>query len=224
MPQSCYSLYELFRLAVNSRNVVYTQSARATFENCLGFRKSWRGNADPAGACWPGSLAQRSRTASVTALAASWILTGPASQNILFWTASIGHPRQLLPAWPYLLHPCSRARSPLIHQSTRRFEGRPTSKPPPRPYDIMEFESEKLSSAGGVCGLFIRRGKGSARGDFQGENRGPTVHDHRDVGGRAMSGTIAEDVPPAWSRSGGFLTEGSPQGRIGIGRIHHPRC
>jgi hypothetical protein len=32
-----------------------------------------------------------------------------------------------------------------------------------------------------------------------------------------MSGTIAEDVPPARSRSGGFLSEGSPQGRMGKG-------
>ncbi|MFC1797502.1 hypothetical protein ACFL1V_10480, partial [Pseudomonadota bacterium] len=50
---------------------------------------------------------------------------------------------------------------------------------------------------------------GSARGDFQGENRGLMVHDCRDAGGRAVPGAIAEDVPSARSRSGGFLTEGS---------------
>ena len=32
-----------------------------------------------------------------------------------------------------------------------------------------------------------------------------------------MSGTIAEDVPSGRSRSGGFLSEGSPQGRMGQG-------
>ena len=32
-----------------------------------------------------------------------------------------------------------------------------------------------------------------------------------------MPGAIAEDVPLARSRSGGFLSEGSPQGRMGHG-------
>ena len=62
-------------------------------------------------------------------------------------------------------------------------------------------ESWKFKSAGGVCGPLSRRRKGSARGDFQGENRGPMV----------------QDVPLARSRSGGFLSEGSPQGRMGHG-------
>jgi hypothetical protein len=75
---------------------------------------------------------------------------------------------------------------------------------------------------------------------FRDENRGPMVHDHRDVGGtspwmgegrimqeqlsRAMPGAIAEDVPSNRSRSGGILAEGSPQGRIGMGSEYHPGC
>jgi hypothetical protein len=51
----------------------------------------------------------------------------------------------------------------------------------------------QLNGVGGLCLPFIRREKGSARGDFQGENRVPMVH----------------DVPSARSRSGGFLNEGS---------------
>jgi len=162
---------------------------------------------------------------SGTALAARQILTGPALQYILgncsrhcstscipavvCWAASIGHPRQLLPAWLYLLHPCSRARSPLIRQATRRFDVAQTATTHRLPSNEGAILSAcKLSSPGGVCGPFIRRGQGSARGDFQGENRGLMV----------------QDVPSAQSRSGGFLTEGSPQGRIGMGRIHHPGC
>ena len=80
----------------------------------------------------------------------------------------------------------------------------------------------KVNGAGGLCCPFIRREKGSARGDFQEENREPMVHDCRDAGGRAMPGAIAEDVPPARSRSGGFLTEGSAQRRIGMGNTAHP--
>ena len=59
---------------------------------------------------------------------------------------------------------------------------------------VVCFQLEKLNGVVGLCHPFIRRGKGSARGDFQGENRGLKVHDHRDVGGRAMPGAIAEDV------------------------------
>ena len=59
---------------------------------------------------------------------------------------------------------------------------------------------------------------------FRDENRGPMVHDHRDVGGRAMPGAIAEDVPSNRSRSGGISAEGSPQGRIGMGSEDHPGC
>jgi len=177
------------------------------------------------GGCCLCSSAQRSRTMSGTTLAARRILTGPALQHILgncsrhdstscipavvCWAASIGHPRQLLPARLYLLHPCSRARSPLIRQTTRRFDVAQTATTHQVPSnEVPSFQSEKLSSPGGVCGPFIRRGKGSARGDFQGENRGLMV----------------QDVPSARSRSGGFLTEGSPKGRIGMGRIHHPGC
>jgi hypothetical protein len=76
-----------------------------------------RGNRWVVAACAPGLSGPYG-----TALAARRILTGPASQYILYWTASIGHPRQSLPAWLYLLHPCSRARSPLIRQPTRRFD------------------------------------------------------------------------------------------------------
>ena len=46
----------------------------------------------------------------------------PRSQPDLNGTEHTVHPRQLLPAWLYLLHPCSRARSPLIRLATRRFE------------------------------------------------------------------------------------------------------
>ena len=142
-----------------------------------------------------------------TALATRRILTGPGLQNILFWAASIGHPRQLLPAWLYLLHPCSRARSPLIRQTTRRFDVAQTATTHRLPSnEVPCFQPEKLNSPGGVFSPFIRRGQGSARGDFQGENRGLMV----------------QDVPSARSRSGGFLNEGSPQGRIGMGREHHP--
>ena len=63
----------------------------------------------------------------------------------------------------------------------------------------------QLNGVGGLCFPFIRREKGSARDDFQGENREPMLHDHRDVGGRVMPGAIAEDVPSARSRLGGFL-------------------
>jgi hypothetical protein len=70
------------------------------------------------------------------------------------------------------------------------------------------FSVCRLSSPGGVCGPFIRRGQGSARGDFQEENRVPMV----------------QDVPSNRSRSGGFLTEGSSKSRIGMGHVHHPGC
>ena len=62
-----------------------------------------RGNRRVVAACAPG-LSGPGR--SGTALAARRILTGPALQHILCWAASIGHP----------------ARSPLIRQSTRRFD------------------------------------------------------------------------------------------------------
>ena len=78
---------------------------------------------------------------------------------------------------------------------------RPNSNHPPGPKCNTTNESWKFKSAGGVCGPLSRRRKGSARGDFQGENRGPMV----------------QDVPLARSRSGGFLSEGSPQGRMGHG-------
>ena len=78
---------------------------------------------------------------------------------------------------------------------------RPTSNHPPGLKCNTTNESWKFKSAGGVCGPLSRRRKGSARGDFQGENRGPMV----------------QDVPLARSRSGGFLSEGSPQGRMGHG-------
>ena len=166
------------------------------------YRQFKSGPGDPAGGCGLGSCAQRSRTASVTALAARRILTGPALQYILYWAASIGHPRQLLPAWLYLLRPCSRARSPLIRQATRRFDVAQTATTHRFPSnESAMFSVCKLNSPGGVCGPFIRREKGSARGDFQGENRELMV----------------QDVPSARSRSGGFLTEGSLQGRIGMG-------
>ena len=58
------------------------------------------------GDCWSRFLTPRSRTASTTTLAAHRILTGPASQNILFWAASIGPP----------------ARSPRIRLAARRCE------------------------------------------------------------------------------------------------------
>jgi len=139
---------------------------------------------------------------SGTTLAARRILTGPALQYILYWAASIGHPRQLLPALLYLLHPCSRARSPLIRQTTRRFDVTQTATTYQLPSNEgATFESWKFNSVGGVCGPLSRRGKGSARDDFQGENRGLMV----------------QDVPSARSRSGGFLSEGSPQGRMGHG-------
>ena len=48
---------------------------------------------------------------SGTTLAASRILTGPASQNIMFWSASIGLP----------------ARLPLIRPATQRFKVRTDS-------------------------------------------------------------------------------------------------
>ena len=51
----------------------------------------------------------------------------------------------------------------------------------------------QLNGVGGLILPFIRREEGSARGDFQEENREPMV----------------QDVPPARSRSGGFLNEGS---------------
>ena len=143
------------------------------------------------GGCCPGSCAQRSRTMSGTALAASWILTGPALEHILCWAASIGHP----------------ARSPLIRLPTRRFDVAQTATTHRLPSnEVPCFQLEKLNCPGGVCIPFIRREKGSARDDFQGENRGLMV----------------QDVPSARSRSGGFLNEGSPKGRIGMGDIHHP--
>jgi hypothetical protein len=33
-----------------------------------------------------------------------------------------------------------------------------------------------------------------------------------------------QEVPPARSRSGGILAEGSPQGRISLGSEDHPAC
>ena len=60
-------------------------------------------------------------------------------------------------------------------------------------YAAPRFQFTSLNGADGICRLLIRRGQGSARGDYQGENRGPMV----------------QDVPSARSRSGGFLTEGS---------------
>ena len=35
---------------------------------------------------------------------------------------------------------------------------------------------------------------------------------------------MVQDVPSARSRLGGFLAEGSPQGRIRLGSEHHPGC
>jgi len=35
---------------------------------------------------------------------------------------------------------------------------------------------------------------------------------------------MVQDVPPARSRSGGIMAEGSPQGRIRLGSEHHPGC
>ena len=128
-----------------------------------------------------------------TTLAARRILTGPALQYILYWAASIGHP----------------ARSPLIRRATRRFDVAQTATTHRLPSnEVPFFQPEKLYSPGSVFSPFIRRGQGSARDDFQGENRGLMV----------------QDVPSARSRSGGFLNEGSPKGRIGMGRIHHPGC
>jgi hypothetical protein len=136
---------------------------------------------------------QRSRSMSGTTLAASRILTGPASQYILYWSASIGHP----------------ARSPLIRPATRRFKVRTGSYTPSRVSTVVHAVRVKsptvrvvftahLSAEDGVPPGALFRKKSECR--------------------RCM------DAPPARSRSGGILAEGSPQGRIGMGSKHHPTC
>ena len=97
---------------------------------------------------------------SGTALAAGRVFTGPASQNILFWTASIRHP----------------ARSPLTRPATRRFKVRTGRNRPPCLNQGACLSAEKLNSPGGIHYPFIRRRQASARGAFQEEKREPKVH------------------------------------------------
>jgi len=75
-------------------------------------------------------------------------LDGSASQNILFWSASIGHP----------------ARSPLIRPATRRFHVRPGSKHLPGLNQCAHLSDTKLSRPGGLHCPFIRRRRDFARG------------------------------------------------------------
>ncbi len=86
-------------------------------------------------------------------------VTGPASQYILYWSASIGLP----------------ARSPLIRPATRRFKVRPASNHLPGLNQCARLSAEKLSRPGGIHCPFIRRRRDFARGDFQEENRELTV-------------------------------------------------
>ena len=112
------------------------------------------------GRLWPVLSDQRSRTLSGTALATGRVLTEPASQNILFWSASIGRP----------------ARSHLIKSATRRFHAIQYSKPLPGLTPGAAHQVGPLSSPGGLQCPFIRRRQGSARGDFPDENRRLTAH------------------------------------------------
>ena len=119
-------------------------------------------------------------------------------------------PGALLGCSPAARLSCKQVPEPALTRTTRRdvvTKLRDNHRLAPCPTEVVAcLPSGKLKSPGGVYGPFIRREKGSARGDFQGENRGLMV----------------QDVPSARSRSGGFLTEGSPKGRIGMGHIHHP--
>jgi hypothetical protein len=96
--------------------------------------------ADPAGGCCLGSRASGPGSGSGTTLAASRILTGPASQYILYWAASIGRP----------------ARSPLIRLATRRLKVRPGSNHPPGLLSLQpESEPQKTYDNDGIHSLVI---------------------------------------------------------------------
>ena len=142
-------------LDVNSGNVVYTITWQP-----LRSRLFCLSGEDPAGGCCLRELASGPGSRSGTALAASRILTGPASQYILYWAASIGLP----------------ARSPLIRLATRRFKVRPGSIRLPGPNRGACRQTEKPNSPGGVHCPFIRRRQDFARGAFQEEKRELKVH------------------------------------------------
>src|SRR5210317_1168962 len=98
------------------------------------------------------SLASGPRSRSGTTLAAGRVLTGPASQYILYWAASIGLP----------------ARSSLTRPATQRLKVRTGRKPLPCLNQGARLSAEKLNSPGGIQCPFIRRRQGSARGNFHG--------------------------------------------------------
>src|SRR5210317_2599221 len=98
------------------------------------------------------SLASGPGSRSGTSLAAGRVLTGPASQYILYWAASIGRP----------------ARSSLTRPATRRLKARTDHKRPPCLNQGARLSAEKLNSPGGIQCPFIRRRRDFARGDFQG--------------------------------------------------------
>jgi hypothetical protein len=91
-----------------------------------------------------------------------------------------------------------------------------------------QFSARWLNGVGGLFCPFIRREKGSARDDFQGENRGPMVQDV--PSGRSQRRRERQYGLPARQEvllrsrraSGGFLNEGSAQRRIGMGRTNRP--
>ena len=147
---------------------------------------------DGCGQC---SLASGPGLRSGTTLAAGRVLTGPASQNILFWAASIGHP----------------ARSSLTRPATRRFKVRPGHNRPPCPYQGARLSAEELNSPGGLHFPFIRRRRDFARGAI-----------FYNYGRMKIESRRCIHAPSNRSRSGGILAEGSPQGRIRPGREAHP--
>ena len=104
--------------------------------------------------------------------------TGPASQNIVFWSASIGR----------------RARSPLTRPATRRFKVRTGRKRTQCLNHGAQLSAEKLKGPGGIQFPFIRRRRDFARGDFQDENRELMVQEVPSARSR-LGGILAEGSP-----------------------------
>jgi hypothetical protein len=150
---------------------------------------TWSG--DPADGCCLCSRAPRSRIR---------IRDYPRSQADINGTGLKVHPvlggldRASRPIAPNLPAHSARATASLLHflpcrqtvqsfsparatASLLHFEVRPSSNRPPGLERSATPANGKLKSPGGLGYPLIRRGQGSARGDFQGENRGAMVQD-----------------------------------------------
>jgi hypothetical protein len=166
--------------------------------------------ADPVADYWSGFLAPRSRTTSTTALATRRRLTGPAVQYV----HDTGQPRSGM-----ILDSLDRASRPIaptppVHSALR---SQPDQQSPTGSSVPFEVSGWKFNSRVAVCGPIIRRGKGSARGDFQGENREPMVQDVPPARSREGATAGMQEVEQCREQLPRFLSEGSPKGRMGKG-------